>query len=222
MIITCPSCKRKYRIDERLLKPPYQKMRCSLCGHIFTYEQPVPEDDALPEMPAARRTRPAAGKKRKGGPLFVGIAALLVILAGLAYLYWANYMGASDKWLSLRNVEGQETVIANGKVFLIKGVIYNGSTKTRKYAILKARLFDESGKVIGEHFALAGLALSSDEARNMSGPEIEKKVADFRLSSLSAFVLYKNKAIPFSIVFPGTYTSKPKEFTVEIVEAPLL
>ena len=222
MVITCPACKRKYRIDERRLKPPYQKMRCSLCGHVFTYEQPVPEDEVLPGMTPPRKARPAAGKKRKAGPLFAGIAALLVILAGLAYLYWANYMGASDKWLSLRNVEGQETVIADGKVFLIKGVIYNGSTKTRKYAILKARLFDEGGKVIGERFALAGLALTPDEVRNMSAPEIDKKVADFRLSSLSAFVLYKSKAIPFSVVFPGTYTSKPKEFTVEIMEAPLL
>jgi hypothetical protein len=87
--------------------------------------------------------------------------------------------------------------------------------------ILKAKLFDEHGTVIGEHFALAGLPLSVEEAREMHGVEIEKKVADFRLSNLPAFVLRKGGELPFSIVFPGTYTGTPKQFTVEVVESPL-
>ena len=91
----------------------------------------------------------------------------------------------------IRNTEGQETVIKDGKIFLVKGLIANGSTKPRKYVILKAKLFDEHGTVIGEHFALAGLPLSVEEVREMRGAEIEKKVADFRLSNLSAFVLRK-------------------------------
>ncbi len=98
----------------------------------------------------------------------------------------------------------------------------NGSTKPRKYVILKARLFDEHGTVIGEHLALAGLPLSVDEVREMRSGEIEKKVADFRLSDVAAFVLHKGGQLPFSIVFPDTYTGTPKEFTVEVIESPLL
>jgi hypothetical protein len=56
----------------------------------------------------------------------------------------------------------------------------------------------------------------------MRGGEIEKKVADFRLSNLSAFVLRKGGELPFSIVFPNTYTGTPKQFTVEVIESPLL
>ncbi len=222
MIITCPSCKRKYRIDEDRIKPPYQKMRCSVCGNVFTYEQPVAVDEGLPEFTVVPDVGPAARKKRKGAPLAVAVAALLVVLAGLAYLYWSNYLGASDKWLALKNIEGQETEVVGGKVFLVRGVIQNNSTKTRKYAILKAKLFDESGKVIGEHFALAGLPLSSADIRGLTPSEIDRKVAEFRLSALSAFVVVKGKAIPFSIVFPANYTSKPKQFSVEVMEAPLL
>ena len=88
--------------------------------------------------------------------------------------------------------------------------------------ILKAKLFDEHGTVIGEHFALAGLPLSAEEVRTMREGEIDKKVADFRLSSLSAFVLRKGGQLPFSIVLPDTYAGTPKEFTVEVMESPLL
>jgi predicted Zn finger-like uncharacterized protein len=222
MIVTCPSCKRKYRLEERLVKLPYQKVRCSLCGHVFVYES-SPEDKGEPGSDRTGREAGAAPKKRRGLILFLIIAALLIAAAGFAYFYWTNYLGASDRWLSINNVEGQETVITDGKIFLVKGVVINGSTKARKYVILKGRLFDEGGTVIGEHFALAGLPLSFDEVRHMSRQQIEKKVADFRLSSLSTFVLRPNGgALPFSVALPGTYSAKPKDFTVEIIEAPVL
>ena len=200
-------------------------MRCSLCGHVFVYEHGAGQEDRKdPETLTSRvSTREYGSEEAPPGPVTSVVAiALLFIAAASAYFYWANYIGAADKWLSIRNTEGQETVIRDGKIFLVKGLIANGSTKPRKYVILKAKLFDEHGTVIGEHFALAGLPLSVDEVREMGGGEIEKKVADFRLSNVSAFVLRKGGELPFSIVFPDTYTGTPKEFTVEIIESPLL
>ncbi len=225
MIITCPSCNRKYRLEDRLVKARFQRVRCSLCGHVFVYEHRASQEDRKDPEPHTSRVEhneiTVRKKRRLGLITSVFAVALLFIAAASAYLYWVNFIGAADKWLSIRNTEGQETVIRDGKIFLVKGLIANGSTKPRKYVILKAKLFDEHGTVIGEHFALAGLPLSVDEVREMGGGEIEKKVADFRLSNVSAFVLRKGGELPFSIVFPDIYTGRPKEFTVEVIESPL-
>jgi len=226
MIITCPSCSRKYRLEDKLIKARFQKVRCSLCGHVFVYEHGATQEDRKDQETLTNRdeyTEITVRKKRRLGLIISVVAvALLFIAAASAYFYWINTIGAADKWLRIRNTEGQETVTRDGKIFLVEGLIANGSTKPRKYVILKAKLFDEHGTVIGEHFALAGLPLSVEELREMRGGEIEKKVADFRLSNLSAFVLRKDGELPFSIVFPDTYTGTPKEFTVEIIESPLL
>ena len=225
MIITCPSCGRTYRLEDRLVRTRFQKVRCSQCGHVFVYEHEAAQEDRKDEeilTDRAEYTGTKVRKKRRPSLVtFVVAIALLFIAAASAYFYWMNTIGASDKWLRIRNAQGEETVIRDGKIFLIRGLIANGSTKPRKYVILKAKLFDEHGTVIGEHFALAGLPLSVGEAREMRGGEIEKKVADFRLSSLSAFVLRKGGQLPFSIVCPDTYTGTPKEFTVEVMESPL-
>ncbi len=150
---------------------------------------------------------------------------LVIVLLGCAvgaYYYWVNYLGAADKWLSIKKIEGQETIVKDGKVFFVKGAIINGSTKARKYVIVKARLFDNRGAVIGEHFGLAGLALSREDIESMRRAEIENRVSEFRKSSVVAFVVQKKKELPFVVVFPDSYAGKPKEFTVEIVESPPL
>jgi predicted Zn finger-like uncharacterized protein len=226
MIIKCPFCGRKYRLEDGLAKARFQRMRCSLCGHVFVHEySPVLEDDTDPATLASdaeQREIPVRKKRRVSLPAFVVAITLLFIAVTSAYIYWVNHIGAADKWLSIRNMEGQETVIQDRKIFLVKGRIVNGSTKPRKYVILKAKLFDEHGRVIGEHFGFAGPPLPIDEVRGMGSSEIEKKVADFRLPNLSAFLLRKGGELPFSILFPDTGTGTPKGFTVEVIDSPFL
>jgi len=229
MIITCPECKRKYRLEDSQVKAPYQKMRCSRCGHIFVYDggrrfemEEKVFTGPLSAGPSVFAEQPVPKKNRKGLTAIIASILLLLVLAACGWYAWVNYMGAGNRWLKLQNVEGQETVIRDGKVFLVRGTVTNGSTKPRKYVILKAKLFDQQGAIIGEHLALAGLPLSIDEARQMQKSDIEKKIADFRKANLTAFVLSPTKEMPFSIVFPDTYSGKPKEFSVEIVESPFL
>jgi predicted Zn finger-like uncharacterized protein len=224
MIVECPSCSRKYRLEDGLVRARFQKMRCSLCGHVFVHESGAENEDrkepeTFASFEALEGTAPR--KKRRIGILGAVIVVAVILMAALSayYYYWTEY-AASDRWLSIRNKVGQEALIRDGKIFLVTGQVVNRSTKPRKYVILKAKLFDEYGMVIGEHLAFAGLPLSVGEVREMSGMEIEKKVADFRLSDLSAFVLHSGGEMPFSIVFPGNYTGTPKEFTVDIMESP--
>jgi len=229
MTITCPECKRKYRLEDSQVKAPYQKMRCSRCGHIFVFDggrnlktEEKVFTGPLSAGPSAFAETPVRKKSRKGlTALVVSILILLALGAGGWYA-WTNHMGAGNRWLKLQNVEGQETPIRDGNILLIRGTVANNSTKPRKYVILVAKLFDQQGAIIGEHLALAGLPLSSDEVRQMQKSDIEKKVSEFRKANLGAFVLAPTKEMPFSIVFPDTYSGKPKEFSVEIVESPFL
>jgi predicted Zn finger-like uncharacterized protein len=229
MIVTCPTCKRKYRIDDTVIKAPYQKMRCASCNNIFVFENEAvkaPEPETPYFSPHERQEEifgKRAKKQRSIGPIIFVI--LVVVLLGLSvgsYYYWVNYYGAGDRWLSIQKMEGQETVVKDGKVFFVRGTIVNGSTKARKYVIVKAKLFDDRGAVIGEHFGLAGLGLSREQIESMRRAEIENRVAEFRKSNVAAFVLQKKKDLPFVVVFPDSYAGKPKEFTVEIVESPSL
>ena len=227
MTITCPECRRKYRLEDSQVKAPYQKMRCSRCGHIFVYDGGHPFEteekvfaSPLPEGPPVSTKKGAFRRNRRSLTALAVSVLLILAIVACGWYAWMNYMGAGNRWLKLQNVEGQETAIKDGKVFLIRGAVVNGSTKPRKYVILKAKLFDQQGTIIGEHLALAGLPLSSDEARQMEKADIEKKIADFRKANLTAFVLAPGKDMPFFIVFPDTYSGKPKEFSVEIVESP--
>src|SRR5512138_3012822 len=46
MIITCPSCGRKFNLPDDAIKSPYQKLKCSRCSHVFmlTKEEPIHEE----------------------------------------------------------------------------------------------------------------------------------------------------------------------------------
>ncbi len=227
MIVTCPACKRKYRLEDGLVKSPYQKMRCSRCSHVFVSHQ---DQDKAEETPLTGGPSPAfpgpespaSARSRKG--LMLIIVSVLVIfgLAVAGYIYWMNYLGAGNRWLTIRKIEGQETVAKDGRVFLINGVVVNGSTKPRKRVILKAKLFDERGAVIGQRIAVAGFPLSAGEIAQMQKFDIEDRVVKAQKSDSTVVALYPHKEMPFSIVFPGLYSGKPKEFTVEIVDSPFL
>ena len=219
MTITCPECKRKYRLEDSQVKAPYQKMRCSRCGHIFVYDggrnlktEEKVFTGPLSAGPSAFAETPVRKKSRKGlTALVVSILILLALAAGGWYA-WTNHMGAGNRWLKLQNVEGQETPIRDGKIFLIRGTVANDSTKPRKYVILKAKLFDQQGVIIGEHLALAGLPLSSDEVRQMQKSDIEKKVSEFRKANLGAFVLPPPRRCPFPSSFPIPIPESQRSF----------
>jgi predicted Zn finger-like uncharacterized protein len=219
MIVTCPSCKNKFRLQESLIKSPYQKMRCSQCNHVFVYEKKegrVEQRPLLSGILEERETKKRSGLRRIG----LIAAVIAVILAAYGYYYWTNYPGASDRWLKVQKTEGYETALRDGKAFLVKGMIYNGSTKPRAFVMLKARIFDDKGVVMGERAALAGLKMSQTDFEQMRRSDVEAKINEFRKSGGNAFILPSHNEVPFTIVFPDSYSLKPKQYSVEILEAP--
>jgi len=224
MIVTCPACKRTYRLDDSLVKSPYQKMRCSRCGHIFVN---LPDQGRSEENRSAGPS-PLSGAERKSVPVRRGslmlVASVLVFLGLVVagYFFWVNDLGAGNRWLSIQRIEGQELVAKDGPIFLINGLVFNGSTKPRRRVILKGKLFDESAAVIGQQMAVAGAPFSTDGLASMMTSDIEERAAEATKSDPAALVLYPHKGMPFSIVVAGPYSGTPKEFTVEIVDSPFL
>ncbi len=102
MIVTCESCKTKFRLDPARLKKDHTKVRCSRCGHTFSVSRPqeellpqmeLPEDDLnfeedfsqVPPMPG-----PAAlylANKRSRQKRLIGLLGILLIVGvGIALL----------------------------------------------------------------------------------------------------------------------------------------
>ncbi len=110
MIVTCPSCDAKYRVDAGALEARGGRAKCASCGHVWTVEDealtlsepvnrptpaPAPEPQPEPEPRPSLREKPHAAiraredeKRRKArlaaeGAGWAGVAACLaVVLAG--------------------------------------------------------------------------------------------------------------------------------------------
>jgi two-component system cell cycle response regulator CpdR len=96
MIINCPSCKTRYKVEPAQFGAKGRRVRCTACGNLWTqrppedFPQPVDLDAPLPEDAAeqasARRRAAwraggvrAAPEKKRGGAL--GWAALVMVVA---------------------------------------------------------------------------------------------------------------------------------------------
>lgn len=180
-------------------------------------------------MPEHQAPEAVIPKSRRGLIALVIALVLLVAASGGFYYYWMNFtdlfgipMGASDKRLSIKNLEGQEIVTKEGRVFFIAGTVSNGSTKPRKFLILRAKLFDKDGTVLAEKDVVSGLSFSKDKVGAMQKMDIEKTINDFKLSGEKNFQVGSGKQVPFSVVFFDEGLDRAKEFTIEIVESPIL
>ena len=245
MIVACPACGRKFNLPDAAIKSPYQKLKCSKCSNIFMLtkeevhptkaEQPPKENPpesgttasfTVPEHQAREEVMP---KSRKGLIALVIALVLLAAASGCFYYCWMNFtdlfgipMGASDKRLSIKNLEGQEIVTKEGRIFFISGTVFNGSTKPRKFLILRAKLFDKDGTVLAEKDVVSGLSFSKDKVGAMQKLDIEKTINDFKLSGEKNFQVGSGKQVPFSVVFFDEGLDRAKEFTIEIIESPIL
>jgi hypothetical protein len=161
-----------------------------------------------------------AQKKGKIRSSHIGMLVVLfvVILASFGY-YWFEHIGASIGRLRVEKIEGIETFAKDGSVFLIRGSVYNGSTKSRAFVMLKAKLFDAAGTVLNERADIAGIQLSKAEIQKMNKEDIETKLALLKKVGDGSFVLKSRKTIPFTIVFLDTFPGKLKSYQVGILEA---
>jgi predicted Zn finger-like uncharacterized protein len=100
LIVTCPACRSRYRVDAaELARPAGRTVRCTACGHLWHHPPPVaergprepapsPEPAPLEAPSRADAVVPVAPPHRQpwrriGLPVLV----LLIVFAALAALY---------------------------------------------------------------------------------------------------------------------------------------
>ncbi len=96
MIITCPECLTKYRLDENLISPEGNRVRCSKCRHIFQVRKSAPSEQPPPSPPVIEPPLPdyeekGLPKKISRGRFWVGRrgAIFIIILAGLGLMVFS-------------------------------------------------------------------------------------------------------------------------------------
>ncbi len=91
MIVACPSCKARFRIDEGRIKPPGVRLRCARCQNLFAVRKRVVER-ASPAGPPTESAGPAQGDGADGrGRLLVAHGEPAVAAAMKGALEKANH-----------------------------------------------------------------------------------------------------------------------------------
>ncbi len=118
MIVTCPSCEAKYRVEQSALEARGGRVKCASCAHVWTVAEAAPKPAPRPEPPvepasglkaepapainekphAAIRARAATRAKRNRatveGAGWAGVAACLVAVLGAAFVFRVDVVDA--------------------------------------------------------------------------------------------------------------------------------
>ncbi|WBQ10143.1 zinc-ribbon domain-containing protein [Hyphomonadaceae bacterium ML37] len=131
MIVTCPSCDAKYRVEPAALEARGGRVRCASCGHGWQVEaealtlsepaehpapaapEPVPAPSLRDKPAAAIRARSEARRRKARvaveGAGWIGVAAAFVVVIGGAVLMRADIVSAFPRASGAYAAVGLET-----------------------------------------------------------------------------------------------------------------
>lgn len=99
MIIICPECHTKFRVEEDLIPEEGIEVRCSKCQNVFSVAKEFPADKLFPgeETPVAEEPEPMPGEEDRKRPRSwikgLTLAIVLAAVAGGLYFYYGQRPG---------------------------------------------------------------------------------------------------------------------------------
>ncbi len=181
MILICPACSTRYRLDPSRLGGDGRRVRCAKCAHTW-FQKPL-EDTAKPAEPSPLTAGPPpvpegselSGLARRRQARAVGWAMFAIIVLALAVggviarmeivnawppaarLYQLVGLTVADLGLELRRVTSRRAVEDGVPVLVVEGVIANISDRVREVPPLKAALTDANQREL-QHWTFTASA----------------------------------------------------------------
>ena len=196
------------------------------------------------DVTSSRPKRMVRDERRGPSLLFVILVILVLFLFGFFYLWtesgtsgsaasslfeypiqkvtwvWQKIVGSEKEGLIFRDLSGYEEKIGEVSLFVIEGKVNNQSKVARKYIKVRVAIFDERKAKMGEKETVCGRMISRDELIKLPVTFFKGEMA-IRPKVDKEMITPPGKASPFMVTFKDLSTP-PKEFQVEILEAPTL
>jgi len=175
MIVTCPSCDAKYRVEPAALEARGGRVRCASCGHGWQVEAEALTLSEPAERPASAAPEPAPAPSLRDKPAAairarsearLGVAAAFAVVMGGAVLMRADVVSAFPRAAGAYAAIGLEThplglavedLVASfedsddgAPALVVEGVVRNTTGRIRRTAPLKAMALDADGQVLAE------------------------------------------------------------------------
>lgn len=220
MIISCPACQTKYRLDERQINEDGAWLRCSRCRHVFFYTTTSQESESKEDIDLGEKEEIPIPQKT---PRRRWILAPLLIVIVLIGLYFALYFPSEKPLLTLfgfgTSPESGTTAAAHfqikvadlrqyfvenvslGRIRIVQGSIVNTSNKTMTRIKVKGELYDMLGVRVMEGFAYCGNILTEQELATATEAEITKRLLQPLGTEVSTEKVPPQGIVPFMIVF---------------------
>jgi hypothetical protein len=209
-------------------------------------EERVPPEPSREERAEVGISKPRrmVRRERRGPSLFFAVLVVLILLVfGLFYLWtesgfggkpyslleypiqkvielWAQIWGTEREGLIVRDLNRYDERMKEIPLFVIEGKVNNQSRFTKRHIKIKVAIFDQNKVKLAEKEALCGRIISPEELKNLPEAFFEGEMV-IRPKTDKEMITPPGKAIPFMVVFKNL-SATPKEFQIEIVEAPNL
>ncbi len=236
-----PKGEKNERMSEEEQKSLFSEM-----GSIEKGKREISKETPGEERGEATLSRPKrmVGKERRGPSLvFVILVILVLFLFGFFYLWtesgtsgstsslleyplqkvtslWQKIVGSEKEGLIFRDLSGYEEKIEEVPLFVIEGKVNNQSKVAKKHIKVRVAIFDEKKVKMGEKETVCGRMVSREELSKLPVTFFKGEMT-IRPKTDKEMITPPGKTSPFMVVFKNLSTP-PKEFQVEILEAPSL
>jgi predicted Zn finger-like uncharacterized protein len=230
MIITCPECSTKFRLNDDRVPDGGARVRCSKCQHVFQVQKEHPEPPATSGEIAPKEISGEfeewVQRKERAGPRFPWLTLLIYLLvitgvgygafviwekfpdlqkAGISFSTFKQYLGLREQaegYISVEKLRGY--YLENTKfsrVFIIEGQAVNHWNESRSFIKVKGTLLDARGEKVAEKGVYCGNILSEKDLKELPREAIDKSLSSQFGISFSNVNIPPNKFVPFMIVF---------------------
>jgi len=230
MVITCESCRTRFRIDSDKLNKPRNKVRCSKCKNIFIVEQPdedglihieISDEESafipgtIPEqiIKATEQAKKIERRSLRKKILVAGAAAVLIVVIVVLVFGPGSWLPVfTSKSPSTGPPKPVVTItdsvqayylenVHSGQVLVIEGEVLNESSKPVSFVMIEGKLFNSKDTVAQIQRCYVGNSFTRKEITNLNLNEMQERMMNREGKNLKNVRIPPAGKAPFMLVF---------------------